>query len=79
VVGVQVLLNAFLARNQVSKIEDFFMLNCFNLFFLGITSVKCDIDAKQVLVEGADGLDLCEMLAKWVRNNYFIKLNFFNI
>lgn len=55
------------------------MLNCFNLFFLGITSVKCDIDAKQVLVEGADGLDLCEMLAKWVRNNYFIKLNFFNI
>lgn len=30
-----------------------------------ISDVKCDIDAQQVLVEGADGLDLVEMLAKW--------------
>lgn len=33
---------------------------------LGIKSVRCDVEAKQVLVEGEDGLDLCEMLAKWV-------------
>jgi len=30
-----------------------------------VKNVKCDIEAQQVIVEGDDGLDLCEMLAKW--------------
>ena len=30
-----------------------------------ITKVSCDVAAQQVLVEGADGLDLCELLKKW--------------
>jgi copper chaperone len=33
-----------------------------------ITKVTCDVETKQVLVEGADGLDLEEMLAKWSKS-----------
>ena len=33
-----------------------------------ITSTKCDVETGQVLVEGADGLDLVEMLAKWSKS-----------
>ena len=30
-----------------------------------ISSVHCDVDTKQVLVEGQDGLDIVEMLRLW--------------
>ena len=30
-----------------------------------ISKIGCDVEAQQVLVEGTDGLDLCEMLKKW--------------
>ena len=31
-----------------------------------ITSVECDVEGQKVTVVGKDGLDLVEMLAKWV-------------
>jgi hypothetical protein len=59
-----VLLLVFSAKTQVSYR---------NLHFIGVKSVVCDVEAKSVVVEGEDGLDLNEMLAKWVRVlNYFI-------
>lgn len=30
-----------------------------------ISKISCDVEAQQVLVEGTDGIDLCEMLQKW--------------
>ena len=32
----------------------------------GVKEVKCDWQQEQVIVVGEDGLDLPEMLAKWV-------------
>lgn len=33
-----------------------------------ITKTTCDLETGQVLVEGADGLDLEEMLSKWSKS-----------
>ena len=35
-----------------------------------IKSVSCDIPSGQVIVKGADGLDIEEMLKKWVSGRF---------
>jgi copper chaperone CopZ len=32
----------------------------------GISDVKCDLETLQVFVTGVEGLDIVELLAKWV-------------
>ena len=30
-----------------------------------ISKISCNVESQEVLVEGTDGLDLCELLKKW--------------
>ena len=36
----------------------------------GISDIKCDLATGQVLVQGVDGLDIVELLSKWVSSEF---------